>query len=111
MKRNILFWGAVFLTLTLVFACGKKEEPAPAKKPVTEEKVKKETKEAAQAIMAYTEQKKEEYQKQINAQLDEMQKKMAELKAKMEQAKPEVQAKLKDQMEALEKQRDATQKK
>ena len=98
--RKMALLAVAFFGLALVAAsCSKKEEPTPAKKPVTEEKVVKETKEAAQAVAAYTEQKKAEYQKQISAQLEEMQKRMAEMKAKIEQAKPEVQAKLKEQRE------------
>jgi Na+-transporting methylmalonyl-CoA/oxaloacetate decarboxylase gamma subunit len=81
MKRVLLFMSLACLAMILVAACGKKEEPPQVKKPVTEEKVRKEVKEAIQTAMAYTEQQKEEYQKTINAQLDEMQKKLLELQA------------------------------
>lgn len=111
MKRILRLMGFACLALTLISACGKKEEPTSAKKPVTEEKVMKEVKEAVQTALSYTEQQKEEYRKKINAQLDEMQRKMAELKAKYEQAKPEIQAKLKEQMEVLQKEMDAARKK
>jgi predicted RNase H-like nuclease (RuvC/YqgF family) len=109
MRRTLSIIVAV--SVAFILACGKAEESPQPKKPVTEEKVMKEVKEAVRTALAYTEQQKEEYQKKINAQLDEMQKKMAALKAKAEQAKPEMQAKLKAQMDALRKEVDAAQKK
>jgi outer membrane biogenesis lipoprotein LolB len=49
--------------LVVLLGCGKQEEPTKAKKPVRAGQVKKETKEAAEAIKEYTLQRKEDLQK------------------------------------------------
>jgi hypothetical protein len=61
---NRLVIVALFLA-AMVLACGKKEEPPSVKKPVTGKQVQEETKEAIEALKAYTEQQKEEYPKRL----------------------------------------------
>jgi predicted nucleic acid-binding Zn-ribbon protein len=109
--RKLAMLALVIINMGFLTACAQKEEPPASKKPVTEEKVMIETKEAAEAVKAYTEQQREQYQKRITAQINEIQKKIAELSEKAEKAKPEVQAKLKEEMEALQKQAEASRKK
>jgi hypothetical protein len=97
MTRLILPMAAVVLTL-LALACGKKEEPPQVKEPVTAKEVQQKAKETLNTLKAFTDQRKEEYQKQITGQLAELQKKLEEMKGQLDKVSPELRAKLEREM-------------
>jgi CHASE3 domain sensor protein len=109
MRKYVLF--ALMASLVVLLGCGSQEEPAQTKKPVTAQKVKQETKEAAEALKEYTLQQKEAYQKKLGTKLKEMQQKIADLKARAAKATPEAKAKLQENEAELQKKWDAAQKK
>lgn len=66
MRRSILFLGIALLALTLVWACGKREEPATAEKPAAKEQAAPAGKEAAKPETTAPEQgRKESAQLQV----------------------------------------------
>ncbi|MDO9533087.1 MAG: hypothetical protein Q7O12_13305 [Deltaproteobacteria bacterium] len=102
MKRFGLIMMAAYL---LVFGgCGSQEEPGKGKLPqVTGEQVKQKTGAALESVKIYTLQQKEEYQKKISAELDELQKKIDELKSKAQAAASEARGKLNEEIADLQK--------
>ena len=109
MRKCVFF--VLLACLVVLFGCGSKDEPATAKKPGTAQKVKNETKEAAEAIKEYTLQQKEEYQKKLEAEIKEMHQKISDLEAQAAKATPEVKAKLKESADELQKKWEAIEKK
>jgi DNA repair exonuclease SbcCD ATPase subunit len=71
------------------------------------EDVKKKAAETEAAASAYTEQKKEEYQKQIEAKIKDVEKKMDEMEAKGKKMKGEALAEWNRQMDRLQAQKKA----
>ncbi|MGA9236845.1 MAG: hypothetical protein WBV91_18620, partial [Desulfobacterales bacterium] len=73
MKRTaIAITLTVFFLLGFLAACGDQKEAEKSQTEVTSEDVKKEAKEAMQTAKEYTLQQKEEYQKQMEAKLQEI---------------------------------------
>jgi len=95
---------AVCVIMALLTACGDQKEPATSSEPsVTSEDVKKEAKDAAETTMTYLEAKKREYQGQVEARLEEYDKKLDELKATAMTLGEEAQANINQKMEVLQK--------
>jgi archaellum component FlaC len=110
MKRFGLIMMAAYL---LVFAgCGSQEDPGKSKLPqVTQDQVKQKTGAALESVKKYTLQQKEEYQKEISAELDELQKKIDALKSKAQAAASEARAKLNEEIADLQKKAEDLKKK
>ena len=92
------------LLLALIFgiACTTKRD----KNSASEQKVKDETREALDAARAYAAQKKEEYQRQMEVELDSLSREIEQLKAKAEKAGAKTRAEVKEQIAELEKQKE-----
>ncbi len=109
MNRWVLVTVALGLSVA-VLACGKKEEPPQAKKPVTQKQVQQEAKQALETLKAYTEQQKESYLKQVADRMAEIQKKLGEMKGQFDKATPEMKARLAKEMAEAHKDLDILQK-
>ncbi len=98
MKRRFAFLLALTLSGVLL-ACTTKES---SKQPVTQEDVKRDTQRALETTQAYTQQKKEQYQRKIEAELDELQRQTDDLRARAERARGKAKATLDDQLADLQ---------
>ena len=87
----------------LLVACGNEKAPAPVsgEKQVTGEDVKKEVGEAVDTAKDFTKQKQEEYVKQINQKLKDMEVKIAELEAKGADLKDDAKKKWNEKLDDL----------
>ncbi len=103
MKRFGLIMMAAFLLVS--GGCGSQEEPGKGKLPQVTggEQVKQKTGAALESVKIYTLQQKEEYQKKISAELDELQKKIDELKSKAQASASEARAKINEEIADLQK--------
>jgi TolA-binding protein len=111
MRRTTVRLTAILLlcmTTALLTACGDENEPATSKPAVSSEDVKKEVRDASEGSLAYMQHQRDEYQKQIEAQLKKYDQKLDELEVKAGAVKQEAKALLNQQIQALrEKQRAA----
>jgi TolA-binding protein len=96
--------GIGLLTLSVVSACA-------SDKPVTGDRVIRETQEAVTATKDYTIQQKEVFQRKVQAELDEMQLRIAQLRGQVTHASVEAQADVQKAIKELEKKKDLAQKK
>jgi TolA-binding protein len=96
--------GIGLLTLSVVSVCA-------SDKPVTGDTVIRETQEAVTATKDYTIQQKEVFQRKVQAELDEMQLRIAQLRGQVAHASVEAQADVQKAIKELEKKKELTQKK
>lgn len=96
--------GISLLTLSVVSACA-------SDKPVTGDTVIRETQEAVTATKDYTIQQKEAFQRKVQAELDEMQLRIAQLRGQVTHASGEAQADVQKAIKELEKKKELAQKK
>jgi hypothetical protein len=97
----------LWLMIGFLSACGGEGEH----EAVTGEDVKEETREAVEAVGAYTEAKKEEYQKKLNAQLDKYEQRLDALRAQGAMMTEEAKNKLGEKLEVLEREKKRLQQK
>jgi TolA-binding protein len=91
----------LFVSVGLWAGCGEKKETK-----VTSTDVKKEVKEAVNTARAYTQQQKEDYQKQIEGKIRDYDQKLEELKVKAKEVKGETKAEFNRQMDQLRKKKE-----
>ncbi len=96
--------GIGLLTLSVVSACA-------SDKPVTGDTVIRETQEAVTATKDYTIQQKAVFQRKVQAELDEMQVRIAQLRGQVTHASVEAQADVQKAIRELEKKKELAQKK
>jgi TolA-binding protein len=96
--------GIGLLTLSVVSACA-------SDKPVTGDTVIRETQEAVTATKDYTIQQKAVFQRKVQAELDEMQLRIAQLRGQVTHASVEAQADVQKAIKELEKKKELSQKK
>lgn len=110
MRRLALVSVALFAGLWLFSACTeKKEAPGGGPDTVTSQDVKEETREAMETAAAYTQEQKEQFERQVQGKLDEFEDKLAELKAEAEKMNTEARAGLNQEIEELRAKREALQ--
>ena len=109
MKNDVAgLWGIVgigSLTISGVVAAGASD------KPVTGDMVIRETQEAVTATKDYTIQQKDAFQRKVQAELDEMQLRIAQLRGQVTHASVEAQADVQKAIKELEKKKELAQKK
>lgn len=101
-------WGIVgigLLTISVVVAAGASD------KPVTGDKVIRETQEAVTATKDYTIQQKDAFQRKVQTELDEMQVRITQLRGQVKHASAEARADIQKSIEELEKKKDLASKK
>ena len=98
---------SLLLTLGLLAAYSSQSQSTSA----SDEKVKQETKGAVEASKDYAAQKKAEYQKKVESQLDEFTRGIDELKMKAEKSGAKAKAELNKEIAALEQQKEVVSKK
>lgn len=99
----ITFACGLFLFLS---ACGNQESPTTAQKGTSANEVKKEVREATDAVGDYTKEKMAEYQHSLEAQLQALDRKQEELEEKARQAGKETQAEMQEVIEKLKTQKE-----
>ena len=111
MRRTTVRLRAILLfclTTALFTACGDENEPATSKPAVSSGDVKKEIRDASEGSLAYIRHQRDEYQKQIEAQLKEYDQKLDGLEVKARTVTQEAKALFHQEIEALrERQRAA----
>jgi TolA-binding protein len=109
MKSYVVgMWGFVgigLLTVFVVVAAGASD------KPVTGDKVIRETEEAVTATKDYTIQQKDAFQRQVQKELDEMQVRITQLRGKVKHASAEARTDIQKAIVELEKKKDLANKK
>ena len=101
MKRIALAIGlGAILILPLGLSSSMAQEPKKADK-VTTEDIEKEVKETAKTSAAYTQQQREEYQKKIDAKLNEYGQELKEWKAKVAKKEEKVKAEMDQQIKEM----------
>ena len=109
MKNHVgRLWGIVgigLLSIPLVAVVGASD------KPVTGEKVIRETQEAVTATKDYTIQQKDAFQRKVQMELDEMEERITQLRGKAKHASAEARADLQKAIRELEKKKDLAHKK
>lgn len=111
-KRRELILGLALVLI--VTACGKEEKPFQSNQettPMTADKVKQEGREAALAAAIYMAQEKEQYQKSVEAKLDEFSEKINLLVAKADKIGTDSKARYRDAIEKLNEQTKAAREK
>lgn len=101
-------WGIVgigLLSILVVAAAGASE------KPVTGDKIVRETQEALKATKDYTIQQKDAFQRRIQTELDEMQAHISQLRARMKHESGKTRSDIQKAIEELEKKTDLANKK
>lgn len=101
-------WGIVgigLLTISVVVAAGASD------KPVTGDKVIRETQEAVIATKDYTIQQKDAFQRKVQTELDEVQGRITQLRGQVKHASAEAKADIQKAIEELEKKKDLASKK
>ena len=93
---------SLFVSSLFLAACGNQDQAKEPESKVTAQDVKKESKEALNTAVAYTEQKKEAYQKQIEAELKAYDQKLDKLKAGAMGLKDDAKAEYNQQIDMLE---------
>jgi Skp family chaperone for outer membrane proteins len=102
------FWGILvilLLTIPVSAATGTTEHP------VTGERVVREAQEAATVTKDYTIQQKDAFQRKFQSELDEMQKRITQLRGQVKHASAEARTDIQKAIEDLEKKRDLAEKK
>lgn len=89
-----------------IFSCGESKESK-----VTSEDVKKETKEAYATAVEYSKQQRDEFQRKMQAKLDEYRKRIYELQIEAEEMSAQVKANMNRRLEDLEAKREAAEEK
>lgn len=102
MKKLLCLATAGLLTITLT-GCPQ----ATTARKVSTEDVKRETREAVDTAKQFASQKKAEYEKQLQQQLDEMDKDLQQWRAKADKATGDAKAEMEKKLKALQEQRDA----
>ena len=109
MKSYVVgLWGIVgigLLTLSVVVAAGASD------KPVTGDKVIRETQEAVIATKDYTIQQKDAFQRKVQTELDEVQVRITQLRGQVKHASAEARSDIQKAIEELEKKKDLASKK
>jgi TolA-binding protein len=82
MKKILVVLVAVFLCAGVSVSCSEKKQSAEKEKKVTSGDVEQKAKEAAETTVQYSTQKKNEYQRKIEGELREFNKKLDEMKEK-----------------------------
>jgi peptidoglycan hydrolase CwlO-like protein len=103
-----VLWGIVgigLFSLSVVAAAGASD------KPVTGDKVIRETQEAVTATKDYTIQQKDAFQRKVQTELDEMQVRITQLRGQVEHASSEARTDIQKAIGELEKKKDLAQKK
>jgi ribosome-interacting GTPase 1 len=103
-----VLWGVVgigLLTTPFVVEAGASD------KPVTGDKVIRETQEAVTATKDYTIQQKDAFQRKVQTELDEMQVRITQLRGQVKHASAEARADIQKAIEELEKKKDLASKK
>ncbi len=102
-----LFWSVSFLA-----ACSSWDKSVEEKKGrVTAEDVKRETGEALETTRAYTLQQRDEFLKEMDVKLKQLDRQIDELKVKAKVARAQSKAELEEQINQLEKERDTARRK
>ncbi len=96
----------LFASVLLLTGCGEREEPVKSKLSVTSEIIKEGTKEALEKAFAFAQQRREEYQKQIEAKLNEFSTRLTDLKTTAEAPKKEAPAGLNLNIEELSRKKE-----
>jgi hypothetical protein len=97
----------LLFSLIIGIACSTERE----KDSASGQKVKQETKEALDAARKYAAQKKEQYQREMEAELDSLSRDIQELKAKAEKAGAKTRVEVTKQIAELEKQKEVVSRK
>lgn len=109
MRNHVgVLWGMVgigLLTVSVVGGAGASD------KPVTSDKVIRETQEAVTATKDYTIQQKDAFQRKVQAELDEMQVRITQLRGQARHASTEARADLQKALREIEKKKDLANKK
>ena len=93
---------SLFVSSLFLAACNNQDQAKQPESKVTAQDVKKESKEALNTAVAYTEQKKEAYQKEIEAELKAYDQKLDKLKAGAMGLKDDAKAEYNQQIDMLE---------
>jgi TolA-binding protein len=93
-----------------LLSCTRSGTPATPRGTVTAEDVRREAREAGQAALALAQQKKQEYQKQIEDELSDLDRQIEKLKAQANEAQAEARAKLQAEIAGLEQKKAAARK-
>ena len=107
----------VIIIMTIVVLCSgfiigcESKKADETKKDVTAEDVKKEAREAAKTTMAYSREKKDEYQKQLEEKLHKYNKDIEELKSKSKDLKKKAKADFERAIQELKEKKDTAGKK
>jgi len=94
------------ITICLAIVCMWAVNLAFAQQPVTKEDVKKQAAETMEKAKAYAEQQRQEYTKQVQATLDDLSKKIDQLKEQAKNYKGEAQAKIEAGLADLKEKQD-----
>ena len=105
MKRSGSMLAIICLSL-LVLSCGESKESK-----VSSGDVKKETREAYETAVEYTKQQKEEFQRKVQAKLDEYRKRIYELQVETDEMSAQVKASMNRRIKDLEAKREAAEEK
>ncbi len=104
MKQLVwLVVSASVLSTLLLVACGEREEPTKVEKAPSAKEVKEGAKEAVEEIAAHVQKQREEYERRIEAELEEYGKKLAELQSKVKGVEQQAKADFDQKIEALQK--------
>jgi uncharacterized lipoprotein NlpE involved in copper resistance len=106
------FLNALIVTLSLsilmLVGCGEKQDASQSQKDVTAEDVKEEAVQAMEKVQAYTQQEKEEYQRELDEELIAMDQKIGELETKAESMEKDIEDQYEKMLLTLkQKQREA----
>jgi len=105
MKRSGSMLAIICLSL-FVLSCGESKESK-----VSSGDVKKETREAYETAVQYTKQQKEEFQRKVQAKLDEYRKRIYELQVEAEEMSAQMKANMNRRIKDLEAKREAAEEK
>ncbi len=106
MRRSGLTIFFLFASVLLLAGCGEREEPVKSKPSVTSELIKEGTKQALDKALAFAQQGREKYQKQIEAKLNEFSTRLTDLKTTAEAPKKEAPAGLNLNIEELSRKKE-----
>ncbi len=107
-KSFFLFWGIMVWSLIILGACSENKEPD---KKVTGEQLKKEVQEVGSAAVTYTKEKAEEYQKQMEAKIEEYEGKIKDYSNRLKDKGADAKASAQKELDKLKGVQEATKKK